>query len=179
MKARLEELYQKELRSQLKAELNLANIMQVPRIEKIVLNMGVKEAVNDSKALNSIKEILERISGQSVVKTKARKSIAGFKLREGVAIGVCTTLRGKKMYAFLDKLINLALPCVKDFQGVPAKLDGQGNYNLGIKDWMIFPEVDYDIVDKSRGLNITIQTTAQNDTAGRALLKSFNMPFKR
>lgn len=179
MKARLEELYQKELRDKLKSELNLANIMQVPRIEKIVLNMGVKEAVNDSKALNSIKEILERISGQSVVKTKARNSIAGFKLREGVAIGVRTTLRGKKMYAFLDKLINLALPCVKDFQGVPTKFDGQGNYNLGIKDWMIFPEVDYDIVDKSRGLNITIQTTAQDDAAGRALLKSFNMPFKR
>ena len=179
MNARLETLYKEKIKGALKEELGLSNIMEVPRISKIVLNTGVKEAVNDSKALTQVKEIVDLVTGQSSVKTKARNSIAGFKLREGVQIGVMVTLRGKRMYAFLDRLINLALPTVRDFQGVSTKMDGNGNYNLGIKDWMIFPEVDYDMVSGARGLNITIQTTAQNDDHARALLKQFSMPFKK
>ncbi len=179
MKSRLEELYVGQIREELKQELNLDNIMQVPRLVKIVLNIGVKEAVSDSKALNGIKDILEQISGQAVVKTKARSSIAGFKLRKGVAIGAMVTLRRARMYHFLDKLINVVLPSVRDFQGVSLKFDGNGNYNLGIKDWMVFSEVDYDKVDKSRGLNITIQTSAFQDDHAAALLKKFSMPFKR
>jgi len=178
MNARLDALYKDKIRKALQSELELANVMEVPRITKIVLNTGVKESVSDSKILNVVKEIFDKIAGQSSVKTKARVSIAGFKLREGALIGVMVTLRGKKMYAFLDKLIHLALPCVRDFQGVSVKMDGRGSYNLGIKDWMIFPEVDYDIVDHSRGLNISIQTSAKNDDHARALLKQFNMPFK-
>jgi large subunit ribosomal protein L5 len=179
MKSRLEELYTTSLKLKLKDELKLANIMQVPRVSKVVLNIGIKEAVGDSRALQSAKEILETSAGQAAVKTKARKSIAGFKLREGTAIGVTVTLRGNKMYHFLDKLINIALPGVRDFQGLNPRLDGTGKYNLGITDWMIFPEVDYDKVDRSRGLNITIHTTALNDAEGLALLKAFNMPFRR
>lgn len=179
MKSRLEEIYQTKLRVALKQELNLSNIMQVPRISKIVLNTGVKDAVADSKVLTGIKEIFESIAGQTAVKTKAKKSIAGFKLRAGLAIGVMVTLRGSRMYDFLDKLVNLALPQVRDFQGVPVKFDGHGNYNLGIKDWMIFPEVDYDKVDKTRGLNITIHTTTDSDHEALALLKSFKMPFSK
>lgn len=179
MNARLEKLYKEKIKAALKDELKLGNIMQVPAIEKIVLNTGVKEAVSDSKALTQVKEIIDKIAGQESVKTKAHRSIAGFKLREGVAIGVRVTLRGKRMYAFLDRLINLALPAVRDFQGVTKTFDGRGNYNLGIKDWMVFPEVDYDMVDGARGLNISIQTTATNDDHGRALLKHFNMPFKK
>jgi large subunit ribosomal protein L5 len=178
MNARLDALYKEKIRTALQKELGLTNVMQVPRITKIVLNTGVKESVNDSKVLNVVKDIIDKIAGQSSVKTKARVSIAGFKLREGALIGVMVTLRGKRMYAFLDKLIHLALPCVRDFQGVTTSMDGRGNYNLGIKDWMIFPEVDYDIVDHSRGLNISIQTTATTDDHARALLKQFNMPFK-
>ena len=178
MKSRLEDLYKNEIRLKLKEELELSNIMQVPRMSKVVLNVGVKEAVSDSKILNLVKEIVERISGQVAVKTHARKSIAGFKLREGVAIGVMVTLRGKNMYEFFDKLVNIALPRVRDFQGLSPKLDGNGNFNIGIKDWMVFPEVDYDSVDHIRGMNISIQTTAGNDAAGRALLKSFKMPFR-
>jgi len=178
MNARLEALYKDKIRLALQEELGLRNVMEVPKITKIVLNTGVKEAVNDSKVLNVVKDIMDRIAGQYSVKAKAKKSIAGFKLREGALIGVMVTLRGKSMYAFLDKLINLALPCVRDFQGVSTKFDGRGNYNLGVKDWMIFPEVDYDIVDNSRGLNISIQTTATNDDHARALLKQFNMPFR-
>lgn len=178
MNARLEALYKEKIRADLQKELGLTNVMEVPRLTKIVLNTGVKESVNDSKVLNVVKDIMDRIAGQSSVKTKAKKSIAGFKLREGALIGVMVTLRGKRMYAFLDKLINLALPCVRDFQGVSVKFDGRGNYNLGVKDWMIFPEVDYNIIDQSRGLNISIQTTAKNDDHARALLKQFSMPFK-
>lgn len=179
MSSRLEELYKNQLRQELKKELGLQNIMQVPRLSKIVLNSGVKDAVADSKVLNVVQEIMSNISGQVAVKTMAKKSIAGFKLREGVAIGVMVTLRGKKMYDFLDKLINLALPCVRDFHGVGVKFDGSGNYNLGVRDWFIFPEVDYDEVDRAQGLSITIHTTAKDDNAARALLKSFNMPFAR
>lgn len=178
MKSRLEKLYKEEIRIQLKEELGLENIMQVPKVLKVVLNTSSKEAVADSKVLNKIKDIIEKITGQVAIKTRAKKSIAGFKLREGMPLGVTVTLRNYMMYNFLDKLINIALPGVRDFQGVSLKFDGNGNYNLGIKDWMIFPEVDYDDVDKIRGLNITIQTSAKSDDLGFALLKKFNMPFK-
>ena len=179
MKSRLEELYKTTLRCELQKKLGIENIMSVPRINKIVLNMGIKEGVADSKIPTMVQDVLTKIAGQAAVKTKAKKSIAGFKLREGVAIGTMVTLRRKSMYDFLDKLINLALPCVRDFQGVTKSFDGNGNYNLGIKDWMIFPEVDYDKVDKQRGLNITIETTASSDDHARALLECFNMPFKK
>ena len=176
-RARLEESYIKNIRGKLKEELGVKNIMEVPRVSKIVLNIGVKGANVDSKILNVAQTILSNIAGQSSVRTKAKKAIAGFKLREDMPIGVMVTLRGKRMYEFLDKLINLALPGVRDFRGVGAKFDKTGNYNLGIKDWFIFPEVDYDKVDKSFGMNISVQTTAKDDKMARALLSSFNMPF--
>lgn len=179
MKSRLEELYKTKFRSELFKELGLKNVMQVPAITKVVLNIGVKEAVSDSKAINQVKEILDQIAGQSTTKTLSKKSIAGFKLRQGIPIGVMVTLRKTNMYHFLDKLINVVLPSVRDFQGVPLKLDGHGNYNLGIKDWMVFPEVDYDKVDRSRGMNITIHTTADNDQQALVLLKKINMPFQK
>jgi large subunit ribosomal protein L5 len=176
-KSRLEELYTTQLRSQLKEALSLKNVMEVPRLSKIVLNVGVKDA--DGKGLQFVMDMLGKITGQQPVKRLARKSIASFKLRQGMPIGVKVTLRRKKMYEFLDKLINLALPKVKDFQGVNKKFDGKGNYNLGIKEWIIFPEVSYDAGDKIHGLNITIGTTAVTDEQGFALLKSFGMPFKK
>ena len=179
MKARLEDLYIQKLRPSLKKELGLSNVMRVPKISKIVINMGVKDAVADSKVLVGIKETIEQIAGQAAVKTYAKKSIAGFKVREGMPIGIKVTLRRKPMYEFLDRLINLSLPRIRDFQGVSTKLDGRGNYNLGIQDWMVFPEVDYDKVEKSRGFNITIETTSSNDDDVFALLKSFNMPFRK
>jgi large subunit ribosomal protein L5 len=178
MKSRLKELYQNTIKKQLQESLQLKNIMQVPRIEKVVLNIGVKDAVSDSKVLQGIKEVFETIAGQVAVKTKARTSIASFKLREGMPIGIMVTLRGAKMYDFLDKLINLALPSVRDFNGISTKLDGTGNYNLGIKDWMIFPELEYDKVDKSRGFNITIHTSTSKDKEAFALLKALEMPFR-
>lgn len=178
-KARLEELYTNEIRAKLQKELGLSNIMEVPKIAKIVLNIGVKEAVADSKSVQFVFDSLEKIAGQAPVKTLARKSIAGFKLREGMPIGVKVTLRRKKMYEFLDKLINLALPKVRDFQGVTTKFDRRGNYNLGIKEWTIFPEMDLEVGEKMHGMNITIQTTAANDVHGFELLKSFGMPFKK
>ena len=179
MKARLQEQYEAQHKAALQKELGLDNVMCVPKITKIVLNMGVKDAVGDSKVLTLIQDVLGRIAGRKVVRTKARNSIAGFKLREGAPIGAMVTLRGKAMYCFLDKLINLALPGVRDFQGLKTKCDGNGNYNLGIKDWMIFSEVDYDTVSSNRGLNITIQTSTTNDDHACALLKRFGMPFKR
>jgi len=179
MSSRLEELYKTKLRTALQKELNLKNVMQVPRLSKIVINTGVKDAVGDSKVLNVVHKIISDIAGQSAVQTRAKHSIAGFKLREGAPIGVMVTLRKQKMYDFLDKFISVALPGVRDFQGVTTKFDGNGNYNVGIRDWFVFPEVDYDQVDKARGLNITIHTTAKDDDAAYALLKSFNMPFKR
>ena len=179
MSSRLEETYKKQLRGSLQKELGLANVMQVPRLHKIVINTGVKDAVSDSKVLNQVQEIVTKIAGQKAVKMKARKSIAGFKLREGTPIGVMVTLRGQKMYNFLDKLINLTLPSVRDFRGVSNRFDGNGNYNLGIRDWFVFPELDYDVVDKARGLNITIHTTAHTDKMAHALLKSFQMPFAK
>ncbi len=178
MKSRLEELYKTKIRSELKDELKLKNMMEVPAISKIVINVGVKEAVSDSKAVALVKEIVDQVTGQSSTKTLARKSIATFKLRQGVAIGVMVTLRRTQMYHFLDKLINIVLPAVRDFQGVKPTFDGNGNYNLGLKDWMVFPEVDFDKTDKSRGMNITIQTTTSNDEHARLLLKKFNMPFQ-
>lgn len=178
MKSRLKELYTTKIRTELQGELGLSNIMQVPKIEKIVVNIGAKDAVSDSKVLAGIKDILSSVAAQAAVQTKAKKSIAGFKLREGMPIGVKVTLRRSNMYHFLDKLINVVLPAVRDFQGVTVNFDGQGNYNLGITDWMVFPEVDYDKVDKNRGLNITIQTSASTDAHAFALLKKFKMPFR-
>lgn len=179
MKSRLEALYKSKIHAELFTELGLENIMQVPALSKIVLNVGVKEAVTDSKAINGVKETIDQIAGQFSAKTLAKKSIAGFKLREGMPIGVMVTLRGNKMYHFLDKLINAVLPSVRDFQGVKVKFDGNGNYNLGLKDWMVFPELDFDKADKSRGMNITIHTTAKQDKHALELLKKFNMPFQK
>ncbi len=176
-KARLEEQYFDKIRFQLKESLNIKNIMDVPRISKIVLNVGVKDAVTDSKALPVVIKVLTNIAGQRAVATRARKSIAGFKLREGMLIGVRVTLRRRNMYNFWDKLINIALPKVRDFQGVSTKFDGQGNYNLGVKEWIIFPEVDYEMGGKIYGLNITIHTTAKTDGYAFELFKSFDMPF--
>lgn len=178
MKSRLKELYTTKIRAELQGELGLSNIMQVPHIKKIVVNIGAKDAVSDSKVLAGIKDVLSSITAQAAVQTKAKKSIAGFKLREGMPIGVKVTLRRSNMYHFLDKLINVVLPAVRDFQGVTVNFDGQGNYNLGITDWMVFPEVDYDKVDKNRGLNITIATSADTDAHAFALLKKFKMPFR-
>ncbi|MCX5922249.1 MAG: 50S ribosomal protein L5 [Candidatus Dependentiae bacterium] len=178
-KARLEELYNKELRSQLQQTLGLSNCMEIPKVSKIVLNVGVRDAVADNKVLQKVMTVVAKIAGQAPVKTLAKKSIAGFKLREGMPIGVKVTLRKKRMYEFLDKLISLALPKVRDFQGVPSKFDGRGSYNLGVKEWIIFPEIDYEVTDKLYGMNITIQTTAKNDQQGYELLKSFGMPFRK
>ena len=178
-KARLEELYNITIKPQLQKQLGMKNVMEVPKITKVVLNVGVKDAISDSKAIQGVLDILTKISGQVPVKTLAKKSIAGFKLREGMPIGAKVTLRGQRMYEFLDRFINLALPKVRDFQGVPLKFDGRGNYNLGVKEWIIFPEVDYDIGSKIHGLNITIHTTASTDERGLALLENFGMPFRR
>lgn len=179
-KNRFEQLYKEKIRPELKKNLALDNIMEVPKVSKIVINMGAKEAVSDSKILQIGENVISAISGQKPVRTSAKKSIAGFKIREGMDIGVMVTLRGKRMYAFLDKLINLALPKVRDFQGVPTKLDGRGNYNLGIKEWAIFPEAEAaGAGEKSHGLNITIQTTAEKDAHAFELLKSFGMPFRK
>ncbi len=177
-RTRLEEIYVTKVRPSLKETLKLSNVMEIPKVEKITINIGVKEAVADSRVLNTVMQTLDRIAGQKSVKTIARKSIAGFKIREGMPIGVKVTLRQHSMYIFLDKLINLSLPKVRDFQGVTDKLDGQGNYNLGIKEWIIFPEVDTNI-EKAFGMNITIHTSAKTDSHAYELLKSFGMPFRR
>ncbi len=178
-KTRLAKKYNDEIVSQLQEQLNLSNLMMVPKLKKIVLNVGSKEAVSDSKALQSAVDILAKISGQRPVKRLARKSIAGFKLREGMPIGAMVTLRGAMMYEFLDRFISLALPKVRDFQGLSTKLDGRGSYNIGIKDWTVFPEVDFDLSKKTHGMNITIQTSAHTDEHGLALLKAFNIPFRK
>ncbi len=179
MKSHLQEHYSATVRDQLIAELGYTNVMQVPRVSKVVVNIGVKDAVSDNKVINGVKDILTMITGQAAVTTKAKKSIASFKLREGMPIGVMVTLRSDRMYHFLEKLINAILPAVRDFQGVSPKFDGKGNYNLGLKDWMVFPEIDYDTAAGSRGLNITIQTTAKTDAEAYALLKAFGMPFRK
>ena len=178
-KSRLEELYNKTIRPDLKTKLGLPNIMQVPKLSKIVLNVGVKEAVTDSKILKAVSDVIGRIAGQAPVRTIAKKSIAGFKIREGMPLGVMVTLRREKMYDFLDKLINLALPNVRDFQGLSLKFDGRGNYNLGLKEWTIFPETERTAFETVHGLNITIHTTAGQDDHALELLKGFNMPFKK
>ncbi|CAA0116627.1 50S ribosomal protein L5 [Zhongshania aliphaticivorans] len=177
--ARLGELYQNELRAKLIEELSLANPMEVPRITKITLNMGVGEAAGDKKVLEAALSDLQKIAGQKPVVTKARKSIAGFKIRDGWPIGCKVTLRGAHMYEFLDRLVSVAIPRVRDFRGIsPKSFDGRGNFAMGVTEQIIFPEIDYDKVDTLRGLDITITTTARNDDEGRALLKAFNFPFK-
>ncbi|MAY34952.1 MAG: 50S ribosomal protein L5 [Spongiibacteraceae bacterium] len=177
--ANLKKLYDTELRGKLKEELGLANAMEVPRITKITLNMGVGEAVGDKKILDNAVADLQRIAGQKPVVTKARKSIAGFKIRDGWPIGAKVTLRGERMYDFLERLISIAIPRVRDFRGIsPKSFDGRGNFAMGVTEQIIFPEIEYDKVDKLRGLDITITTTARNNDEGRALLKAFNFPFK-
>jgi large subunit ribosomal protein L5 len=177
--ARLKELYHKEIVAQLTKDFGYSNVMQVPKIEKIVVNMGLGEAIQNVKILDSAVEELAAIAGQKAVITKAKKSIAGFKLRQGMPIGCMVTLRREQMYEFLDRLINVALPRVRDFKGVSAKgFDGRGNYSLGVKEQLIFPEINYDKIDKIKGLNITIVTSAKTDEESRALLKHLGMPFR-
>lgn len=179
-KARLEEDYIKRIRPELQKSLGIENIMAVPKLKKIVLNVGAgKGAVDNSKVMQSIVDILGRIAGQQPVKTLARKSIAAFKIREGMPLGAKVTLRGKPMYEFLDRLVTVALPAVRDFHGVGTNFDQHANYNLGIKEWVIFPEVEYDLTDKVQGLNITFDTTSKNPEHTFALLKSFGMPFRK
>ncbi|MFO7761271.1 MAG: 50S ribosomal protein L5 [Thermodesulfobacteriota bacterium] len=176
----LAEYYKKECLPLLMEEFNYSNVMEVPKILKIVLNMGLGEAVQNSKIIDSATKELTLISGQKAVVTRARKSIAGFKLREGMPIGCRVTLRKKKMYYFYSKLVQIALPRVRDFQGVsPKAFDGHGNYSLGIKEHIIFPEINYDKIDKIKGFNITIVTNARTDKEGRSLLKKLGMPFKK
>jgi large subunit ribosomal protein L5 len=178
MAARLKEHYTNEVRKRLQNEFQIKNPMAVPKIEKVVLNMGMGEAISNSKLLDTAVEELATITGQKPVVTRAKKSIAAFKLREGVPIGTMVTLRGEKMYEFLDRLINVALPRVRDFRGVATRsFDGRGNYTLGIRDHVIFPEIDAGKVDKSKGMNITIVTSAKNDEQARFLLRELGMPF--
>ncbi len=175
----LKERYQEIVPALMKA-LNLENVMQVPRIQKVVINIGVGEALDNAKALEGAVNDLTIIAGQKPVVTRARKSIAGFKLREGNPIGVKVTLRGERMWSFLDRLMNVALPRVRDFRGVsPNSFDGRGNYTLGLREQLVFPEIDYDKIDKVRGMEISIVTTARNDEEGRELLRMLGMPFRK
>ena len=177
--ARLRTRYFAELRPALQKELGLSNLMAVPRLEKVVVNMGVGEATQNAKVLDPAVAELAQITGQKPVVTKAKKSIAAFKVREGMPIGCMVTLRGDRMFEFLDRLMNVALPRVRDFRGVPARsFDGRGNYTLGLRDQLIFPEIDYSKVEHQKGMNITIVTTATNDEHARALLKALGMPFR-
>lgn len=176
----LKDYYYNECVPALKEELGYTNIMQVPKLEKIVLNMGLGEAVQNPKIIEGAVEELTRIGGQKAVVTKAKKSIAGFKLREGMPIGCRVTLRGDMMYDFFSKLVNVALPRVRDFRGIsPKGFDGRGNFSLGVKEQIIFPEIDYDKIDKIKGLNITIVTSAPTNKEGRSLLQLMGMPFKK
>ncbi|MBK9090414.1 MAG: 50S ribosomal protein L5 [Holophagales bacterium] len=178
--SRLNEKYRKDVVPVLKKEFGIDNLMAVPKIEKVVLNMGVGEAITNVKIVEAAAEELTKIAGQRAVITKARKSIATFKLRAGMPIGCRVTLRGERMYDFLDRLLNIALPRVRDFRGVPTRaFDGRGNYTLGIKDHLVFPEIDPGKVDKSKGLNVTIVTTAGSDDRARVLLRELGMPFGR
>ena len=177
---RLQKLYKDEIVSSLLKELNLSNVMEVPKIDKIVVNMGIGEAVSNPKLIDAAIAELAQITGQQPIARAARKSEAGFKLREGQKIGAKVTLRKEKMYEFLDRLISITLPRVRDFEGVsPKGFDGRGNYTLGLKEQIVFPEIEIDKVDKIFGLGITIVSTAQNDEQGRALLKAFGMPFAK
>ena len=176
---RLKRRYHDQLRPQLRAELGLRNIMEVPRLEKIVLNVGVGDATRDSKLLDGAVRDLEVITGQKPVVTRAKKSIAGFKLREGQAIGAKVTLRGDRMWEFLDRLLATALPRIRDFRGLdPRAFDGRGNYTLGLTEQLVFPEIDYDKVDATRGMDITVVTTARTDDEGRELLRVLGFPFR-
>ena len=177
---RLRELYSAQIRDALKDELGLSNVMQVPRLEKIVVNMGVGDAAQQAKLLDGAVADLEVITGQKPLITRARKSVSNFKLREGQAIGAKATLRGDRMYEFLDRLITLAIPRIRDFRGLsPRSFDGNGNYTFGVTAQLIFPEVDYDKVDRTRGMDITIVTSASDDTSGQALLTAFGFPFRK
>jgi large subunit ribosomal protein L5 len=177
---RLRALYDNEIRAKIKSEFGLKNDMQIPKLEKIVLNMGVGDAVQDSKRVKAAAAELELIAGQKPVVTRAKNSIAGFKVREGMPLGVKVTLRGARMYDFLDRLITIAMPRIRDFRGVKdTSFDGRGNYALGIKEHIIFPEIEYDKVDKIRGMDIIICTTASDDEHARALLRELNMPFPK
>jgi large subunit ribosomal protein L5 len=177
--ARLKEFYYNELSKNLQKEFGYKNIMQAPRMEKIVVNVGLGEAIANPKAIDGAVSDIMTITGQKPVITKAKRSIAGFKLRAGMSIGVKVTLRGERMYEFADRLLNIALPRVRDFQGVSAKsFDGRGNYTLGVREQLIFPEINYDKIDKIRGMDIVFVTTAKTDTEARALLKGFGMPFR-
>ncbi len=178
--ARLLERYREEMVPQLMKDFSYSNVMQAPKLTKIVLNIGLGEAVSNGKAIDAAVNDLTLISGQKPVVTKAKKSIAAFKLREGMPIGAMVTLRGQKMYEFIDRLVAVALPRIRDFRGVPANsFDGRGNYTLGIREQIVFAEIDYDRIDKTRGLELSIVTTARNDDEGRRLLELFGMPFAK
>ncbi len=178
--ARLKNRFKEEIAPAIAKEFNIDNPMAIPKIEKVVINMGMGEAISNTKILDVAVEEIRSIAGQKPVVTKAKKSIASFKLRQGMNIGTMVTLRGDRMYEFLDRLITVALPRVRDFRGVSAKaFDGRGNYTLGIREQLIFPEIDFNKVDKTRGMNITIVTTAKNDEQSRALLKAMGMPFRQ
>jgi large subunit ribosomal protein L5 len=180
MAARLRERFEQEIRPALMKELGFTNPMQTPKLDKIVVNMGLGEAINNGKIIDASVEQLSAITGQKPVVTKARKSIANFKLRQGQSIGAMVTLRGDRAYEFLDRLVSIALPRVRDFKGVsPKAFDGKGNYTLGLREQIIFPEINYDKVEKIKGLNITVVTTARNDEEGRALLRHLGMPFRQ
>jgi len=178
--ARLQQIYREKIVPQLKSELGLKNPMEVPKILKVTVNMGVGEAVADRKVIDAAIGDLTKITGQKPVLCKAKKAIASFKVREGLPIGCKVTLRGARMYEFLDRLINVAMPRIRDFRGVsPRAFDGRGNYTLGVKEQIIFPEIQYDQIDQLRGMDITITTTARDNKAGRALLQAFNFPFRK
>jgi len=178
--ARLYEQYRTELHGRIQQQLGLKNPMEVPRVTKITLNMGVGEAVADRKVLDNAMNDMERIAGQKPVKTLARKSVASFKIRDGYPVGCKVTLRRERMYEFLDRLVNIAIPRIRDFRGLNGRsFDGQGNYSLGVQEQIIFPEINYDQIDSIRGMDITISTTARNPAEGRALLEAFNFPFKK
>ena len=177
---RLQQYYREQVVPRMRTELQIANLMQVPRISKITVNMGVGEAVADKKVMDAAVADLTKITGQKPLVTKSRKAIAAFKIRAGLAIGAKVTLRGRRMYEFLDRLINIAMPRIRDFRGVsPRSFDGRGNYTLGVKEQIIFPEIQYDQIDQVRGMDITITTTARDDRMGRALLEAFSFPFRK
>ena len=177
--ARLEKEYNDNLKIKIQKELNLSNVMEVPKVTKITLNMGVGEAVADKKVLDNALKDMEQIAGQKPVKTLARKSVAGFKIRDGYPIGCKVTLRRSRMYEFLDRLVNIAIPRIRDFRGLnPKSFDKQGNYSMGVSEQIIFPEINFDQIDVIRGMDITISTSAKNADEGRALLSAFNFPFK-
>jgi len=177
---RLQQYYREQVVPRLRSELKIDNVMQVPRVSKITVNMGVGEAVADKKVMDAAVADLTRITGQKPLITKSRKAIASFKIRAGLAVGAKVTLRGMRMYEFLDRLISIAMPRIRDFRGVsPRAFDGQGNYSLGVKEQIIFPEIQYDQIDQVRGMDITITTTARDDRHGRALLEAFNFPFRK